>query len=213
MFGPGRGKWKWAEQELLNNGQIANGPDRGREGKKVSKRVIQKAMGKGWEGRGRGIAAGRDKLRKGACLPLSCVSWPAVKSRSLPVSTGSPQGAIVQDCEGETGTERATDRGLNNLVELLLNLRFWRLVDIQITHTRVRLTLPRPPSLLLPICIGQHHSQLLDTNKADLCLLDCFSVQITTTDLSSPQAWQSLRVEPWPKASSSSQSPSAYIYQ
>lgn len=85
-------------------------------------------------GRGVGVAAGRDKLRKGARLPLSCVSWPAVKSRSLPVSTGSPQGAIVPDSGGELGTGRATDRSLNNLVELLIKLSFWRLVDIQITR-------------------------------------------------------------------------------
>ena len=71
--------------------------------------------------RGRGCKA---ELRKGARLPLSCVSWPAVKSRSLPVSTGSPQGAIVPDSEGGMGTERAADRGLNNLVELLMNLSF-----------------------------------------------------------------------------------------
>lgn len=71
-----------------------------------------------------GGTAGTDKLRKGARLPLSCVSWPGVKSSSLPVSTGSPQGAIVPDSEGETGTERATDRGLNNLAELLMNLSF-----------------------------------------------------------------------------------------
>ena len=77
--------------------------------------------------RGRGVGGRRDKLRMGARLPLSCVSWPAVKSSSLPVSTGSPQGAIVPDSEGETGTERVTDSGLNNLAELLMNLSFWRL--------------------------------------------------------------------------------------
>ncbi len=103
----GRQLWGWSRQRLGE--------------KNESKSVIQRAMGKGWG------AAGRDKLRKGARLPLSCVSWPAVKSSSLPVSTGSPQGAIVPDSEGETGTERATDRGLNNLVELLMNLSFWRL--------------------------------------------------------------------------------------
>ncbi len=75
-------------------------------------------------GRGGGCLAGRDKLRKGSCLPLSCVSWPAVKSSSLPVSTGSAQGAIVTDSEEETGTDRAMNRGLNNLVELLMNLSF-----------------------------------------------------------------------------------------
>lgn len=75
-----------------------HGPDRG--GKKMRVSVIQKEMGNG-----RGVQRGRDKLRKGARLPLSCVSWPAVKSRSLPVSTGSPQGAIVPDSEGETGTQ------------------------------------------------------------------------------------------------------------
>lgn len=88
--------------------------------------MIQKEMG-----RGQGVQQQRDKLRKGARLPLSCVSWPAVKSRSLPVSTGSPQGVIVSDSEGETGTEGATDRGLNNLEDLLMNLSF-RLVSLDI---------------------------------------------------------------------------------
>lgn len=48
----------------------------------------------------------RVELRNGARLPLSCVSWPAVKSFSLPVDAGSPQGAIVPDPERETGTDR-----------------------------------------------------------------------------------------------------------
>lgn len=54
---------------------------------------------------GEGGGGAGTSSEKGALLPLSCVSWPAVKSRSLPVSTGSPQGAIVQDSEGKTGTE------------------------------------------------------------------------------------------------------------
>lgn len=98
-------------------------------GRETVVRVV-KMRAKVWSRKrlGRGVGGGRrDKLRKGARLPLSCVSWPAVKSSSLPVSTGSPQGAIVPDSEGETGTERVTDRGLNNLAELLMNLSFWRL--------------------------------------------------------------------------------------
>lgn len=57
-----------------------------------------------------GGGAGRGELREGAHLPLSCVSWPAVKSSSLPFSAGRPQGAIVPGWARETGTERGGQR-------------------------------------------------------------------------------------------------------
>lgn len=53
---------------------------------------------------------GQAELREGAHLPLSCVSWPAVKSSSLPFSAGRPQGAIVPGWARETGTERGGQR-------------------------------------------------------------------------------------------------------
>lgn len=54
--------------------------------------VIQRGSERGIRGGG---AMCRDDLREGARLPFSCVSWPAMKGVSLPVSAGSPQGTIV----------------------------------------------------------------------------------------------------------------------
>lgn len=53
-------------------------------------------------------AASRDKLRKGADLPLSCASWPAVKSASLPVSAGRPTG---RHCARVRGSDRDRESG------------------------------------------------------------------------------------------------------
>lgn len=61
----------------------------GRNGKERVVRTIQTAGWGGWGGWGRGMP------EEGAHLPLSCASWPAVKSGSLPFSAGRPQGAIV----------------------------------------------------------------------------------------------------------------------
>lgn len=120
-------KLKLAEQELLSIGHIVrNGGGYSLKrnwGGETVVRMVETEK-KEWESK---WDSESDREEVGAPLPLSCVSWPTVKSRSLPVSTGSPQGAIVPESEGETGTERLADRDLNNLVELLMNLSFWRL--------------------------------------------------------------------------------------
>lgn len=55
---------------------------------------------------GRGLSKAETTLREGACIPLSCVFWPAVKRHALPDGKGSPQGVIVP--ESQRGT---VDRG------------------------------------------------------------------------------------------------------
>lgn len=63
-----------------------------------------------------------------------CLGW--LWKAALFLSAREDHRAPLYGTEWETGTERAMDRGLNNLVELLMNLSFWSLsVSWYSSHT------------------------------------------------------------------------------